>query len=127
MNMHKMRWSIVAVLMYSVTFGHEVPESQKEWIRKFQVKENRHIPDFEKIQLNAESAPNLEGGYCYIPILDAHQTAREATNYQVWNRVTIKDEGNMVKTWMNGVPLVNWKTERHFRGALAFSCIKPEK
>ena len=50
------------VIISSVAFGHEVSESQKEWIRKFQTKVDRHIPDFDKILLNTDSEPKLEGG-----------------------------------------------------------------
>ena len=235
--MQRMSCLLVMVVISSVAFGHEVSESQKEWIRKFQTKVDRHIPDFDKILLNTDSEPKLEGGfkemynqkdlsgwriiandpqrvstfeadgdvivgshvpgasntylwtteeyddfiftceikwliplntgvqfrsmpqkgkdgnlimtgpqvemenpiqakqgrcwsggiygqglggYFYVPILEAHQAARAATNYEDWNRVTIKAEGNNVKTWINGVPVANWNTEKHLRGAFGF-------
>lgn len=50
------------------------------------------------------------GGYFYPLWLKEHQAARDALkrNKTEWNRLTIKAEGNVVKTWINGVPAAHW-------------------
>lgn len=44
------------------------------------------------------------GGYFYPLWLEEHEAARNAVDYDGWNRVTIKAEGDTIKTWINGVP-----------------------
>jgi hypothetical protein len=235
--MKKISIFMILFAVSSAAYGHEVSESQKEWIRKFQQKVDRYIPDFDKILLNTDPEPKLEsgfkemynkkdlsgwriisndpkrvstfkadgdvivgshvpgasntylwttdeydnfiftceikwlipfntgvqfrsnprkskdgnlimtgpqvemenpiqakqgrcwsggiygqglGGYFYVLILEAHEAAREATNYEGWNRVTIKAEGQNVKTWINGVPVANWNTDKYLRGTFGF-------
>lgn len=48
------------------------------------------------------------GGYFYPLWLEEHQQARKATNEGEWNRLTIQCEGNVVKTWVNGIPAAHW-------------------
>lgn len=229
--------SMILFVLSTTAFGYEVSKSQKEWIGKFQAKVDRHIPDFDKILLNTDPEPKLEGdfremynkkdlsgwriisndprrastfeadgdvivgshvpgasntylctteeyddfiftceikwliplntgvqfrsnprkskdgdlimcgpqvemenplmakqgrhwsggiygqglgGYFYVPILEAHKAARAATNYEDWNRVTIKAVGKDVKTWINGVPVSNWNTDKHLKGTFGF-------
>jgi hypothetical protein len=40
--------------------------------------------------------------------LKEHQAARAAEKTDGWNRVTISAQGNVVKTWLNGVPVALW-------------------
>ena len=48
------------------------------------------------------------GGYFYPLWLKEHEAARAAENKTDWNRVTISAKGNVVKTWVNGVPVSHW-------------------
>lgn len=48
------------------------------------------------------------GGYFYPLWLKEHRTARSAEVASEWNRVTISADGNVVKTWLNGVPIAHW-------------------
>jgi hypothetical protein len=48
------------------------------------------------------------GGYFYPLWLKEHQDARAALKPKDWNRVTIEAKGNVVKTWVNGVPASHW-------------------
>jgi hypothetical protein len=48
------------------------------------------------------------GGYFYPLWLKEHQQARAATKKDQWNRLTILAKGNVVKTWVNGVPAAHW-------------------
>jgi hypothetical protein len=48
------------------------------------------------------------GGYFYPLWLKEHQAARAAEKTDDWNRVTISAKGNVVKTWLNGVPASHW-------------------
>lgn len=48
------------------------------------------------------------GGYFYPLWLKEHKDARAAAKEGEWNRVTILAKGNMVKTWINGVPAAHW-------------------
>lgn len=56
------------------------------------------------------------GGYFYPLWLDAHKDARAALKKDEYNRITIKAEGNNVKTWINGIPASNWDTEEYMKG-----------
>lgn len=50
-------------------------------------------------------------GYCawiYPLWLDAHQEVRASLKPAGWNRLTIKAEGDTVKTWFNGIPAAHW-------------------
>lgn len=48
------------------------------------------------------------GGYFYPLWLKEHQAARDALDREGWNRLTIEAKGNVVKTWVNGVPCAHW-------------------
>ena len=48
------------------------------------------------------------GGYFYPLWLKEHKAARAAEDSTGWNRVTISAKGNVVKTWLNGVPVAHW-------------------
>jgi N-acetylneuraminic acid mutarotase len=48
------------------------------------------------------------GGYFYPLWLKEHQAARDALKRDDWNRLTIMAKGNVVKTWINGVPAAHW-------------------
>ena len=48
------------------------------------------------------------GGYFYPLWLTDHKAARAALKPDGWNRITIHAEGNVVKTWVNGVPAAHW-------------------
>lgn len=47
------------------------------------------------------------GGYFYPLWLEEHKEARAAL-HPGWNRITISAKGNVVKTWVNGVPAAHW-------------------
>jgi hypothetical protein len=40
--------------------------------------------------------------------LKEHAAARKALDRKGWNRLTISAKGNVVKTWINGVPVAHW-------------------
>ena len=48
------------------------------------------------------------GGYFYPLWLKEHEAARAAEKKTDWNRLTISAKGNVVKTWINGVPASHW-------------------
>ncbi|TWU33030.1 3-keto-disaccharide hydrolase [Novipirellula artificiosorum] len=48
------------------------------------------------------------GGYFYPLWLKEHQAARDALDRSGWNRLTVMAKGNVVKTWINGVPAAHW-------------------
>ena len=48
------------------------------------------------------------GGYFYPVWLKEHQAARDSLDRTGWNRLTIEAKGNVVKTWVNGVPVAHW-------------------
>lgn len=48
------------------------------------------------------------GGYFYPLWLKEHREARSAGKKDDWNRVTISARGNVIKTWINGVPAAHW-------------------
>ncbi len=48
------------------------------------------------------------GGYFYPLWLKEHRAARAAEKLEGWNRLTISADGNVVKTWLNGVPASHW-------------------
>ncbi|MDB4737040.1 DUF1080 domain-containing protein [bacterium] len=49
------------------------------------------------------------GGYWYPLWLKEHSEARGALNKEGWNRVTVMAKGQIVKTWVNGIPTAHWK------------------
>jgi len=48
------------------------------------------------------------GGYFYPLWLKEHKNARAAIKKDHWNRITVSAKGNIVKTWVNGVPAAHW-------------------
>lgn len=54
------------------------------------------------------------GGYFYPLWLKEHATARAALKPKDWNRLTILAKGNVVKTWINGVPAAHWLDDGTF-------------
>lgn len=48
------------------------------------------------------------GGYFYPLWLEEHKEVRRALKKDEWNRLTISAKGNVVKTWINGVPAAHW-------------------
>ncbi|MFG0288691.1 MAG: DUF1080 domain-containing protein [Rhodopirellula sp. JB044] len=48
------------------------------------------------------------GGYFYPVWLKEHEAARQSLDRTGWNRLTIQAQGNVVKTWINGVPVAHW-------------------
>lgn len=48
------------------------------------------------------------GGYFYPLWLKEHEVARAAGKKDDWNRITISAKGNVMKTWINGVPAAHW-------------------
>lgn len=48
------------------------------------------------------------GGYWYPLWLKEHAKVRKALNKDGWNRVTVMAKGEVVKTWLNGVPAGHW-------------------
>ena len=54
------------------------------------------------------------GGYFYPVWLKEHAAARAALDREGWNRLTISAQGNVVKTWINGVPVAHWVDEGEY-------------
>ena len=59
------------------------------------------------------------GGWAYPLWLEAHKDVRDALTEDAWNRITIKAQGDTVKTWLNGVPAAHWKTDKYLKGFFA--------
>jgi hypothetical protein len=53
------------------------------------------------------------GGYWYPLWLKEHKDVRAARKNGEWNRVTLYCKGNVVKTWVNGVPAAHWVDEKN--------------
>ena len=56
------------------------------------------------------------GGWYYPLWLEEHKEARAAFKNDGWNRVVIKAKGNVVKTWINGVPVAHWVNDEYLKG-----------
>lgn len=56
------------------------------------------------------------GGWWYPLWLKEHKAAREALKEGEWNRLTIHAKGNVVKTWLNGVPAAHWTNDDYLKG-----------
>jgi hypothetical protein len=56
------------------------------------------------------------GGWIYPMWLEAHKDVRKAMKKDGWNRLTIKAQGDTIKTWLNGVPAAHWKTDQYKKG-----------
>ena len=59
------------------------------------------------------------GGYWYPLWLKEHKKIRDARKMGEWNRVTIHAKGNVVKTWVNGVPAAHWENDEYLSGFFA--------
>ncbi|MFT6180399.1 MAG: ketosteroid isomerase-like protein [Akkermansiaceae bacterium] len=55
------------------------------------------------------------GGYWYPLWLKEHAEVRGSLNKEGWNRVTVMAKGDLVKTWLNGVPAAHWKGDGTYR------------
>lgn len=53
------------------------------------------------------------GGWMYPLKSPEHQAARKAIDHSGWNRLTIRVEGNVFKTWVNGLPAAHWVDEQN--------------
>ena len=68
------------------------------------------------------------GGYFYPLWLDAHEDVRDALVEDGWNRITISAKGDVVKTWVNGVPAANWAGDETYKtGFFSLQIHKGEK
>ena len=56
------------------------------------------------------------GGWEYPLWLDVHAEVRKQLKKDDWNRLTVKAEGDTIKTWLNGVPAAHWKTTDYLEG-----------
>lgn len=56
------------------------------------------------------------GGWLYPLWLDAHEEARNAIDYDGWNRITIRARKKFISTWVNGVPAARWRTNDYSEG-----------
>ena len=65
------------------------------------------------------------GGYFYPLWLKEHEAARAALKEGKWNRLTISANGNVIKTWINGVPAAHWVDDGTYaRGAFGLQIHK---
>ena len=48
--------------------------------------------------------------------LEAHSAVRQALKRDVWNRITIKADKGIVKTWVNGLPAAHWVDDQFLKG-----------
>jgi len=65
------------------------------------------------------------GGYWYPLWLKEHAAARAALKRGAWNRMTLHAKGDVVKTWVNGVPVAHWVGDgSYLRGRLGFQVHK---
>lgn len=53
------------------------------------------------------------GGWLYPLKAPEHKALKDAVERNDWNRVTVKVEGNVFKTWINGLPAANWVDEKN--------------
>jgi hypothetical protein len=56
------------------------------------------------------------GGWWYPLWLKEHSAVRVALKENEWNRVTIQAKGNVIKTWLNGVPAAHWTNDTYPKG-----------
>lgn len=68
------------------------------------------------------------GGFFYPLWLKEHKAARAAAKEGQWNRLTISAKGNVVKTWINGVPAAHWVDDGTYaKGFFALQVHKGDK
>ncbi|NJX14323.1 3-keto-disaccharide hydrolase [Tamlana crocina] len=53
------------------------------------------------------------GGWFYPLKAPEHKPLKDAIDRSGWNRLTIKVEGNVFKTWVNGIPAAYWVDEKN--------------
>lgn len=53
------------------------------------------------------------GGWFYSLKAPEHAPLKNGIDRSGWNRLTIKVEGNVFKTWVNGIPAANWVDEEN--------------
>jgi len=53
------------------------------------------------------------GGWFYPLKAPEHKPLKDAIDRSGWNRLTIKVEGNVFKTWVNGIPAAHWIDEEN--------------
>lgn len=53
------------------------------------------------------------GGWFYPLKAPEHKPLKNAIDRSGWNRLTIKVEGNVFKTWVNGIPAAHWIDEEN--------------
>ncbi|MDF7823473.1 DUF1080 domain-containing protein [Pontiellaceae bacterium B12227] len=53
------------------------------------------------------------GGWMYPLKAPEHKPLKNAINRDGWNRMTVKVEGNVFKTWINGLPAAHWVDEKN--------------
>ena len=56
------------------------------------------------------------GGWFYPLWLTDHAEVRKAKKKDAWNRLTIQAKGNVVKTWVNGLPAAHWVDDTYKTG-----------
>ncbi len=56
------------------------------------------------------------GGWYYPLWMVEHKAARAAFNPDEWSRLVIQAKGNVVKTWINGVPVAHWVNDEYKSG-----------
>ncbi len=59
------------------------------------------------------------GGWFYPLWLTDHAEIRKAQKKEGWNRLTIMAKGDVVKTWLNGVPAAHWVNDTYKQGFFA--------
>ncbi|WP_248722424.1 DUF1080 domain-containing protein [Seonamhaeicola sp. ML3] len=53
------------------------------------------------------------GGWFYPLKAPEHKPLKDTIDRSGWNRLTIKVEGNVFKTWVNGIPAAHWIDEEN--------------
>jgi len=70
------------------------------------------------------------GGWFYPLWLKEHAEARKAQHLKKadeWNRITILAQGDVIKTWQNGVPVAHWKSDKYPQGYIGLQMHKGKK
>ncbi len=68
------------------------------------------------------------GGYWYPLWLEEHAAARAALKRGEWNRMTLHAQGNVIRTWINGVPCAYWIDDGSYpKGRLGFQVHKNDE
>jgi hypothetical protein len=67
------------------------------------------------------------GGWFYPVWLTEHAQTRQAQKQHGWNRMTIEARGSEIRTWLNGVPVANWRTDTFLSGAFGLQIHKGDQ